>query len=350
MLACWAQHGAPSWWVHQPRQEAPDWCHWLLGEAHQIQPRPAADNGPRPQGRKLRHAGGLPGEPALPGTASPCGGELGLFRCPSQLGSDSQPHPSYWLSCPFTCHRGGRQAHCASPGFLMCALQKSSEPGAHHLLCIGAPWASGQMGEAPALTQGPPGSLPTAPSRRAPSPSASCQVPAGSQRAHGPLAGPGPLVSWGSHPGERPTLCSFFVLHTLQPVLLPEAWVLVASPPLLTWGGRRGMSQGCSTLARFLSLMSGDQNSCPVVACHDAFTVTMLFPCDSPGIVKHRRTLGIPRQARAGRQGHSGQGQSWERGAFSFRPVWVEVCMCWSGPHPDSGLDAGGKGALSFST
>lgn len=203
-------------------------------------------------------------EPALPGTASPCGGESGLFRCPPQLGSDSSPIPATGSAAPFTCHRvGGRQAHCASPGFLMCALQKSSEPGAHHLLCIGAPWASGQMGEAPALTQGPPGSLPTAPSRRAPSPSASCQVPAGSQRAHGPLAGPGPLVSWGSHPGERPTLCSFCVLHTLQPVLLPEAWVLVASPPLRTWGGRCGMSQGCNTLARFSSRISGDGNPWP---------------------------------------------------------------------------------------
>lgn len=49
-------------------------------------------------------------EPALPGTASPCGGESGLFHCPSQLGSDSQPHPSYWLSCPFYMSPGGREA------------------------------------------------------------------------------------------------------------------------------------------------------------------------------------------------------------------------------------------------
>lgn len=165
-------------------------------------------------------------EPALPGTASPCGGESGLFRCPPQLGSDSSPIPATGSAAPLHVTReGGRRT--VPPLASSCALQKSSEPGAHHLLCTGAPWASGQMGEAPALTQGPPGSLPTAPSRRAPSPSASCQVPAGSQRAHGPLAGPGPLVSWGSRPGESPP-CVPSVFHTrcsLFSCLRPGSWL-----------------------------------------------------------------------------------------------------------------------------
>lgn len=222
VLACWARDGGegPN---SQPPQEALDWCHWLLGEAHQIQPTPAADNGPRPQGRKLGHAGELPGEPALPGTASPCGGESGLFRCPPQLGSDSQPHPSYWLSChggeaaPLHVTRWERGRRTVpSPGFLICALQKSSKPGVHHPLCVGAPWASGQMGGAPALTQGPPGSLPTAPSHRAPSPSASCQVPAARKEAKEPM---GPWQAQGrwcpgeAAPGKGPP-CVPSVFHT----------------------------------------------------------------------------------------------------------------------------------------
>lgn len=54
VLACWARDGGegPN---SQPPQEALDWCHWLLGEAHQIQPRPAADN--RGEGFRAENSG-----------------------------------------------------------------------------------------------------------------------------------------------------------------------------------------------------------------------------------------------------------------------------------------------------
>lgn len=49
-------------------------------------------------------------EPALPGTASPCGGESGLFRCPPQLGSDSSPIPATGSAAPLhVTGEGGRR-------------------------------------------------------------------------------------------------------------------------------------------------------------------------------------------------------------------------------------------------